>query len=108
MKSDPLTAEVTAENLDEIVEKVLAKVDLKGVETNLEPVQAHSHGLLGKPLVRRMSHGVRQADRPATTQPLNLNVLRTLHDLFKQDTGPESLLEGHQGERKAVVLQKRV
>jgi predicted RNA-binding protein Jag len=50
---------------------------------------------------------VHQAGRPATTPPRKLNERRVLHDLFKQNPGPESRSKDHEGDRKVVALQKR-
>jgi predicted RNA-binding protein Jag len=56
---------------------------------------------------RRLIYWVRSAGRPAINPPRKLNERCNLHDLFKQDPGPESRAKDHERDRKVVVLQKR-
>ena len=83
MKPDLLTAEVTANNY-----------------------RQHRTDCLNRG-ARCMITWVHQAGRPATTPPRKLKERHVLHDLFKQNPGPESRSKDHERDRKVVALQKR-
>ena len=109
MKPDHLTAEVTADSLNDAVEKTL-------LQTGCAPAEAYSEAFLvcfagflgrfGTCQARRMARSASQSVSSATTSPLNLNERRILHDLFKQPD-LESRSIDHAGDDKVVVLLKR-
>ena len=109
MKSDHLTAEVTADSLNDAVEKTLLQPGCTPAEADLKVFQVRFVGVLGRfgtRQARRMSRSASQSASPATTPPLNLNEHRILHDLFKQPD-LESRPIDHAGDDKVVVLLKR-
>ena len=109
MKPDHLTAEVTADSLNDAVEKTLLQPGCTPAEADLEVFRvrfAGFHGRFGTCQARRMARSASQSVRSATTPPLNLKERRILHDLFKQPD-LESRSIDHAGDDKVVVLLKR-
>ena len=109
MKPDHLTAEVTADSLNDAVEKTLLQPGCAPAEADIEVFQVRLAGVLGRfgtRQARRMSRSASQFVRPAPTPPLTLNERRILHDLFKQPD-LESRSIDHAGDDKAVGLLKR-
>ena len=82
------------------------KTDLLTAEVTADSFRQHRTDFLNR-RARRSINRVRQAGRPATTPPRKLYEHRILYDFFKQDPGPESRPKDHERDRKVVVLQKR-
>jgi len=81
------------------------KPDLLAAEVTASNYRQHRTDCLNRG-ARRLITWVHQARRPATTPPRKLNERRVLHDLFKQNPGPESRSEDHERDRKVFALQK--
>ena len=82
------------------------KPDLLTAEVTTNSYRQHRTDFFNREAWRLISW-VHQAGRPATTPPRKLNERRVLHDLFKQNPGPESRSKDHERDRKVVALQKR-
>jgi len=82
------------------------KPDLLTAEVTTNSYRQHRTDFFNRE-ARRLISWVHQAGRPATTQPRKLNERRVLHDLSKQNPGPESRSKDHKRDHKVVALQKR-
>ena len=82
------------------------KPDLLTAEVTTNSYRQHRTDCLNRG-ARRLISWVHQAGRPATTPPRKLNERRVLHDLSKQNPGPESRSKDHKRDHKVVALQKR-
>jgi len=82
------------------------KPDLLTAEVTTNSYRQHRTDFFNRE-ARRLISWVHQAGRPATTPPRKLNERRVLHDLYKQNPGPESRSKDHERDRKVVALQKR-
>jgi len=82
------------------------KPDLLTAEVTTNSYRQHRTDFFNRE-ARRLISWVHQAGRPATTPPRKLNERRVLHDLYKQNPGPESRSKDHERDQKVVALQKR-